>query len=110
MPKNLALRVFTMLALTTPGLALAADTAPISVRTGNHPSFGRIVFDAPPNARYRLTREGDQISVRFPDDQTLARPGSAPRNVTRLNAAGSKLEFTIAAGASSARCGLVNGW
>jgi len=98
MPKNLALRVFTMLALATPGPSLAAD--PIPVRTGNHPTYGRIVFDAPANTRYRLTREGDQISVRFPDDQILARPGSPPRNVAKLGVAGSRLDFTIRAGAT----------
>lgn len=71
----------------------------IAVRTGTHADFGRIVFDAPPRARYRLTRDGNQVTITFADEVTLGRPGKDPRNVSGLSVAGPRAVFTIPAGA-----------
>lgn len=83
----------------TPAPAPVSAAEPIAVRTGTHPTFGRIVFDAPPRARYRLTRNGNQVTVTFAEDVVLGRPGKDPRNVSGLSVAGSRAVFTIPAGA-----------
>lgn len=98
----IAASLLALLLLATPAHAQGtgvADAGTIAIRTGSHPGYGRIVFDAPPNTRYRLTREGNRIVVRFPDEQTLAAPNGTPRNVSGLGVAGSRLEFSIPPGA-----------
>ena len=72
----------------------------VAVRTGSHPSFGRIVFDAPVGTPYRLSRDGDRVTVRFSNDIALGPPQAAPRNVARLQASGARAEFTIVPGAT----------
>ena len=106
MPRKIASTAVLLLAwglCTAPAEAQAPAPAPaneaVAVRTGNHADFGRIVFDAPPRARYRLTREGNQVTVTFADDVTLGRPGKDPRNVSGLSVAGPRAVFTIPAGA-----------
>ncbi len=41
--------------LLTMAQASAPDGTVVPIRTGSHPGYGRIVFDAPPKARYTLT-------------------------------------------------------
>lgn len=86
--------------VNTPEPTAMVEKAVVPVRTGTHPGFGRIVLDAPPKARYRLTREGDQVTIRLVDDLTLGAPGVPPRNVSRLGVSGARAEFTVAAGAT----------
>ena len=118
MPRKIALTAVLLLALglwTAPADAQAPAPAPapasapgpaneaVAVRTGNHADFGRIVFDAPPRARYRLTREGNQVTVTFADDVALGRPGKDPRNVSGLSVAGPRAVFTVPAGTRISR-------
>ena len=84
--------------LLTMAQASAPDSTVVPTRTGNHPGYGRIVFDAPPKARYTLTRDGDTIAVRFQDDFRLDRQQSVPRNVTRLTTAAAVATFSVNAG------------
>ena len=80
--------------------ASAPDGTVVPVRTGSHPGYGRIVFDAPPKARYTLTRDGDTVVVRFPDDFRLDSQQSAPRNVSRLIATAAAAAFSVSPGAT----------
>ena len=84
--------------LLTMAQASAPDGTVVPIRTGSHPGYGRIVFDAPPKARYTLTRTGDTVVVRFPDDFRLDSQQSAPRNVTRLTTAAAAATFSVNAG------------
>ncbi len=37
----------------------------VVLRTGQHPSFDRVVFDAPVGMGYKIEREGERVTVRF---------------------------------------------
>lgn len=69
-------------------LLLLAAQAPVTdatvVRAGNHPDYGRLVFDTPPQTKYTVTRDGDRVLIRFAPDIVLSDPQFLPRNVTRL--------------------------
>lgn len=80
--------------------ALAGDTVPVMVRSGNHSDFGRVVFDAPPRLPYRVARDGDRIMVQFGSDVTLHGNPKPPRNVTAVQMAGAAAVLTVAKGAN----------
>lgn len=56
--------LFFLLASSAVG-ADAARAPTIGFRVGEHPSFDRIVFDAPPGARYKIDRQDERIAVTF---------------------------------------------
>ena len=64
----------------------AADTVAVTIRSGNHPDFGRIVFDAPPHMPYHVVRDGDHLTVTFAGDAALAGDPRLPRNIKGLQA------------------------
>jgi hypothetical protein len=78
--------------------ALADDTVAVSIRSGNHPGFGRVVFDAPPRLSYQVTHDGDRVTVRFADDVALTGDPKLPRNVAALQADHAQAVLTVAAG------------
>jgi peptidylprolyl isomerase len=72
----------------------------VPIRSGNHPDFGRVVFDAPPHVAYRVTRDGDRVTVRFADTVRLGAAPAVPRNVLSIHANAAQAELIVAAGAS----------
>jgi peptidylprolyl isomerase len=78
----------------------APGSVAVPIHSGNHPDFGRVVFDTPPHAAYRVTREGDRVTVRFADTVKLGAPPALPRNVLSIHANAAQAELTVAAGAS----------
>jgi hypothetical protein len=91
--------VLVTILLLGPAFA-AADTVAVTVRSGNHPDYGRIVFDAPPGVTYRVVRDGDRLTVQFAGDVALAGDPKLPRNVAALHADGTQAVLTVAAGAT----------
>ena len=87
-------------AMVTMAQGAAPDGTVVPIRTGSHPGYGRIVFDAPEKARYTLTRDGDTVVVRFEDDFRLDIQQPSPRNVTRLITAAATATFSVNAGAT----------
>ena len=85
--------------LLTPLCAAAATTA-VTIRSGNHPGFGRVVFDASPHVRYRVVRDGDRVTVLFSDDVTLKGNPGLPHNVAALNADRTQVTLTLAPGST----------
>ena len=84
-------------AAPAPPVAVTAAAPAASIRTGNHPSFGRVVFDLPAGARWSLDRVGDRLTVRFSGADPL--PGAPPpRNVRALTAAPGSAELSLAPG------------
>jgi len=77
-----------------------ADEPVVAVRSGNHPGFGRVVFDAPPGAAYRLERDGDRVLVRFAESVTLSGSPPMPNNVLSVRTSGGAAELILAPGAS----------
>uniref|UniRef100_UPI00374D3C01 hypothetical protein n=1 Tax=Phenylobacterium sp. TaxID=1871053 RepID=UPI00374D3C01 len=75
------------------------DIAAVAVRTGNHPSFGRIVFESTEVPRYDIVRDGDHVVVHLPNAAAIAPAGPLPRNVKHLGVVLGGAEMTVAAGA-----------
>jgi hypothetical protein len=80
--------------------ALADDPVTVTIRSGNHADFGRVVFDAPPRASYHVVRDGDRITVQFADDVALTGDPKLPRNVAALHADHAQAVLTVAGGAT----------
>lgn len=78
--------------------AMAVAATPIVVRSGNHTGFGRIVFDAPANVAYQVTRNGDAVSITFDPGAVLTGTPPLPRNILALHVSGSEAELTVATG------------
>ncbi len=73
-----------------------AGTEPtVPVRVGNHPGFGRVVFDLPANLGYRLTRQGDQITIEFAESILVASSSAVPANVTAITGGAGKAELAV---------------
>ena len=78
--------------------AVPAAVPPAPIRTGNHPGFGRVVFDLPAGASWTLDRAGDRLTVRFSGAAPVA-GAQPPRNVRTLTAAAGAAELSLAPGA-----------
>jgi hypothetical protein len=78
--------------------ALADPT--VSVRSGDHPGFGRIVLDTRAEPHYKIEQSGDHVSVRVLQAVTLGRAPASPHNVSSLQTSGQTVELTVVAGAS----------
>ncbi|MDP3414842.1 hypothetical protein [Falsiroseomonas sp.] len=74
----------------------------VGVRVGDHPSFGRVVFDWPGNVGYRVEESAGRVVLHFAspaafDLTTLRRP---PRNVLGVTTAADSAEIRLAPGAT----------
>ena len=77
--------------------AVAAEPA-VSVHTGSHPGYGRIVLDLPPHTDYRVEQDGPHITLRF-TGQAALKPGLAnPHNVVSLTGGSGQIDLMVAAG------------
>ena len=85
------------------GRANAAEPATVTARAGDHPGFGRVVFDLPDGAVATTTREGDRVEVRF--SAAAVAPGAtggaglAARNLRASEPVPGGMELTVAHGA-----------
>jgi hypothetical protein len=77
----------------------AAD-APIGVRAGDHPGFGRLVFDFQGRVDYRVSESGDLVVLHFADAVPIGEAPDLPRNVGAFVPALGKASVRIAAGAT----------
>jgi VCBS repeat-containing protein len=75
------------------------QTTQLTVRSGNHPDFGRIVIDTNGKTAYHLDHDGDHVSVLIAGDVTLGKPPSPPRNVITITTDGPTADLTLAHGA-----------
>ncbi len=95
--------VAALVAITSAAARDAAADDPLvnrtSVRSGNHPDFGRVVVDTTRQAGYRIEQDGDHVVVRFDDGVSLGTPPALPRNVTEIKTSGAIAELTLKHGA-----------
>ena len=77
----------------------AAPTPEIAVRTGDHPGYGRVVFDFASHASYRLTRDGDHVQLLFDGDPAIGTARALPRNVRALSGGIGQADLTVVKGA-----------
>lgn len=79
--------------------AQAGDGAATAVRVGNHPGFGRIVFDMAAGSTYDVATEGDRLLVVFQGAAAVEQPASLPRNVVSLQTGPGTATLLIVPGA-----------
>ncbi|WP_211187032.1 pilus assembly protein N-terminal domain-containing protein [Neoroseomonas marina] len=67
----------------------------VGVRVGNHPGYGRVVFDWPTQTPYHAESTGDGLTIRFanPGRVAVGGVGMYPRNVTGLSAEGEAIRI-----------------
>ncbi len=70
MSRTFLLSAFCLAVLAvTPGGVFAAETAAplpiLTLRTGEHPAFDRVVFDAPRGVTYKVSKDGAEVRVVF---------------------------------------------
>jgi len=91
-----------LLALAWPfPLAKADQAAPVEVRVGNHPGFGRVVlgFDGP--VMYQQASTGSHLTLLIAADVALTPPAHLPQNVRAIDARAGFLDLTLVAGATT---------
>ena len=90
--------LLALLLVTAPAWAQAPASGPIAVRYGNHPGFGRLVFDTPDGSTISATRSGDIVTVHLGRPSRLD-DGAKPRNVRMVRSDTTMVNFEVAAGA-----------
>jgi hypothetical protein len=72
----------------------------VNVRVGDHPSFGRLVFDWPSEVPYRVVEESGRIVLRFaePAQFDLERARRGLRNLRGIDATGDSVTISVTDG------------
>ena len=85
-----------VMALLLPGTAPAQDLR-VNVRVGDHPSFGRLVFDWPSEVPYRILEESGRIVLRFAEPAQFDLEGARRglRNLRGIEAAGDEVTIVV---------------
>jgi len=72
---------------------------PVPVRVGEHPGFGRMVFDFATPVTWHVSRDGERVTLHFNPASTLAAAPSLPRNVIAMNQDADGVTITVEHGA-----------
>lgn len=99
-PRGISGAAVLLLGVLLANPASAQDRA--GVRAGDHPNFGRVVFEWPGVVAYRVEQSDGRVVLRFArpadwDSATLSRP---PRNVLGVTTAPDSAEIRLAPGAT----------
>ncbi|MGG5817960.1 hypothetical protein [Falsiroseomonas sp. HW251] len=87
-----------LILLLAPGLALGQSR--VGVRTGDHPTFGRVVFDFPRETGFLLEEEEGRVVIRFAEAAEFDLGARRlPRNARGIEAAGDSATIALAPGA-----------
>ncbi|HXA22834.1 MAG TPA: hypothetical protein VNW90_11065 [Acetobacteraceae bacterium] len=90
--------VAALLSCLTP-LGVHADSGPpVPVHVGNHPGYGRVVFELPERLDYHLTQQGQHVLVRFTGDVTIGSAPSIPHNVLGVTGGAGQAELVVESG------------
>ena len=79
--------------------AAPARAASTAIRAGEHPGFGRLVFDLPPGATVEAVTEGDRTLLVFAGVTSVDAPPRAPRNVAAVRVEGMTATIAVRPGA-----------
>ena len=92
---KLKVALWLILWLCLPAIAWATDAA-VTIRCGNHPGFGRIVFDLPPGSAPEVAIAGRVLTVRIGAAVRWASIPRPPRNVLGIKTEGTLARITFA--------------
>jgi tetratricopeptide (TPR) repeat protein len=89
-----------LLLFTAAGHAASTATEAVktTVRSSNHPGFGRVAIDTNAAQSYQLDRIGDHVVVRFDPGVILTGTTTPPKNVDLVEIEGSVLALTFRRG------------
>jgi len=90
--------LFAALLALVPCAGARADGAPVPVRVGTHPGYGRVVFDLSGPLEYRLTRQGEHVVVQFVGNVTIGSAPGMPHNVVGFTGGTGQAELVVAPG------------
>lgn len=93
------MRLWVLVLVLLGGAVGAQEARRVPVRAGDHPGFGRVVFDWPVPPAYRVEREGEVVRVRFPAGVLGLEGVRRPRNVLAMRVLEDGVEITVAPGA-----------
>jgi hypothetical protein len=97
MKRGALLRLLALLLACWPIASAWSDPAQlVPVRVGNHPGYGRVVFDLPTRLDYHVTQQGQHVVVEFAGNVTIASSAALPRNVLGITGGAGKAELTVA--------------
>ena len=91
-------RVLIAVALATWSFQCAGAQTP-SVRVGDHPGFGRLVFEFGTSPAYTVSEQGGQLVLHFPGVATVPDAPRVPRNVLAANGGNEAATIRLAPGA-----------
>ncbi len=104
MKRGMSRRVASFVIAATASVLLSFPAFPkpqpvVRVTSGEHPSFGRVVLDAP-GLTYTVSRDGGHVTVKFSKDPILSELPVSPRNVLGMRATPGGMELTVLPGAN----------
>jgi hypothetical protein len=109
MVRGLAVGVaLAALTASSPPSAAAPQDGTTTIRSGDHPGFGRVVIDTDAEAAFHLDQVGERVVVRFLSPIILGTAPSSPRNVVAIKISDQSVELTIRSG-STIRSGRIGG-
>ncbi len=80
---------------------MPASAGPVvGLRIGDHPGFGRLVFDLPEGVRSEFSQEGDRVTIRFAGGAFLATERPAPRNLQSVIGLGDGVALQLSPGST----------
>lgn len=80
------------------GTALADSPPTVPLRVGNHPGFGRVVFDLPTHADFQVTQQGQHVAIQFGGNVTIGSAPGTPHNVLSITGGNGRAELEVAPG------------
>jgi len=85
------------LAAALASVTVYADGPPSAVvRVGTHQGYSRVAFNFTTRTEYAVTRQGDQVAVRFADNAVIGAANAVPRHVVSISGGLGKAEIVIA--------------
>ena len=94
-------RVIVTLLLLVMGPGAGWSQPVMPMRIGNHPGFGRIVFDASGRVEFDLVEQGSRILVVFRPAHSVGPAPGLPRNVLAINEGEGAATLTVVPGAKA---------
>jgi len=92
--------VLAGLAAAIPSSPAAPQDGKTTIRSDDHPGFGRVTINPGGEAAYHVDQIGDDVAIRFLTPVIFASPPAPPRNVLAIEVGDQAIELIIRSGSS----------